>query len=321
MGMQRASEIELRGAAVALPTFYPSVSSVKTNLSVSDYVRVLVEVGYPNFLVSAYDYVHAEDDERQLINQDLKRATEAGSVILLDSGNYESFWLRDATWSADSFQGVCRVMHPSLAFSFDDQNPPDHREGAIAAALGRARSDSLALPGQVIVPIVHNRPIFIPDVVADVVRAARPVMVAIPERELGEGIVERCRAIASVRSRLNELEYYCPIHVLGTGNPYSLFAFALSGADSFDGLEWCQTVVDFASGQLSHFQHWELFTEGSPIPKAEDFPYQYRTLAHNLVFWAELMRSIREFIRHGRSTDLTDAILSRIRPILPVNIS
>ncbi len=319
--MQRASEIELRGAAVALPTFYPSVSSVKANLLVSDYVRVLVDVGYPNFLISAYDYAHAEDNERQLINQDLKRATEAGSVILLDSGNYESFWLRDEAWSDVSFQETCRVIHPSLAFCFDDQNPPEHREGAVAAALQRTTSDSFALRGEIIVPIVHNRPIFLPDVVADVVRAARPVMVAIPERELGEGIAERCRMIASVRSRLNELDYYCPIHVLGTGNPYSLFAFALSGADSFDGLEWCQTVVDFASGQLSHFQHWELFAEGSPIPKAEDFPYQYRAFAHNLVFWAELMRSIREFIRHGKSTTLTDSILSRIRPILPVNIS
>jgi queuine/archaeosine tRNA-ribosyltransferase len=319
--MQRANEIELNGATVALPTFYPSVSSVKANLAVSDYIRVLVEVEFPNFLISAYDYGHAGEEKRRQIDQDLNRATEAGALILLDSGNYESFWLRDATWSADSFQRVCRIVQPRLAFCFDDQDPPEDREGAAAAALRRTTSDSQALPGQVIVPIVHSRPPFNPDTVADVVRAAHPAMVAIPERELGEGIVERCRMIASVRSRLNELDYYCPIHVLGTGNPYSLFAFALSGADSFDGLEWCQTVVDFPTGQLSHFQHWELFAENSPIPKAEDLPYQYRTFAHNLVFWAELMHSIRDFVRRGNSTALTDTILSRIRPILPIDIS
>jgi len=285
-----------------------------------DYVQLLVEVEFPHFLLSAYDYEHSNSEERLRIDEYLARAKNSGTVILLDSGNYESFWLRDAGWVEASFQRVCRSLRPNLAFSFDDQKPPDNPEGAAIVAIGRARSDVQAIPQQTIIPIVHGRSNLMPVIVADVVRELRPVMVAVPERELGNGISERCRTIASIRSRLNELDYYCPVHVLGTGNPYSLIAFVLSGADSFDGLEWCQTVVEFHTGQLSHFQHWDLFATTSPIPDTTDLPYQQKTLAHNLVFWAELMRSVRGFIREGASSPVLDGILSRIRPILPIHI-
>jgi queuine/archaeosine tRNA-ribosyltransferase len=318
--MQRTDEITFGKATVLLPSFYPSVSSVKTNLGPADYVQLLTGLRFPQFLFSAYDYQHADEAERHRLDGYFGQARDQGVVMLLDSGNYESFWLRDTRWSAMSFHDVCRTVRPPMAFSFDDQYPPDTAEGAGNVAVERARSDTEAVLGQVIIPIVHSRPGLLPSTVANVVRALRPPMVAVAERELGNGIAERCRSIAVIRNQLNEVEYYCPIHVLGTGNPYSLFAFVLSGADSFDGLEWCQTVVDFSTGQLSHFQHWDLFASTSPIRTTEDLPYQQRTLAHNLVFWAELMRSIRKFVRHGISTELTDSMLTRIRPILPLHI-
>jgi queuine/archaeosine tRNA-ribosyltransferase len=318
--MQRLHEIKFGTKGFLLPCFFPSVSSVKTNLSIADYVELLMGIGFPNFLISAYDYEHATEVERHKIAEHLKRAELNDTVILLDSGNYESFWLRDSSWSATDFQEVCRKLKPTFAFSFDDQNPPNDSQLAAEIAVKRAKLDSQSVPNQIIIPIVHSHSALLPMAVANAVRELRPPMVAIPERELGDGITERCRTIASLRSRLNDLDYYCPIHVLGTGNPYSLFAFALSGADSFDGLEWCQTVVDFTTGQLSHFQHWALFASNSPLAKTEGLPYQQRTLAHNLVFWAELMLSLRQFIRNGTSTALTDGILARVRPVLPMHI-
>lgn len=319
--MQRTDEITFGSASVLLPSFYPSVSSVKTNLAPVDYVQLLTGLGFPQFLFSAYDYQHANEVEQHRLEEYFGQAHDQGTAILLDSGNYESYWLRDTRWSATSFHDICRTVRPALAFSFDDQYPPGTAEGTKNVAVERARLDSEAVSGQVIVPIIHSHTGLLPSTVADVARALHPPMIAVAERELGHGIAERCRSIAAIRNQLNEMEYYCPIHVLGTGNPYSLFAFVLSGADSFDGLEWCQTVVDFSTGQLSHFQHWDLFASTSPISTKEDLPYQQRTLAHNLVFWAELMRSIREFVRHGISTELTDSILTRIRSVLPIHIS
>lgn len=38
-----------------LPIFFPSVSSVKTNLSPAEYMGVLCSLGKKQFLVSAYD--------------------------------------------------------------------------------------------------------------------------------------------------------------------------------------------------------------------------------------------------------------------------
>jgi queuine/archaeosine tRNA-ribosyltransferase len=66
-----------------------------------------------------------------------------------------------------------------------------------------------------------------------------PVLLAVPERALGEGIATRIRSVRQIRKALNELDFYCPLHLLGTGNPVSIIAYTIAGADSFDGLEWC----------------------------------------------------------------------------------
>ncbi len=120
-----------------------------------------------------------------------------------------------------------------------------------------------------------------------------------------------------IRNALDDSGYYCPIHVLGTGHPFTLVALTLSGADSFDGLEWCQTVVDFASGQLGHFQHWDLYAATSPLRETRGLPYAQKVLAHNLVFYAELMQALRNFIQLGRRGGVLDRILETIGATLP----
>jgi len=318
--MQRRGQVQFNGKALLLPCFFPSVSTVKTNLAPSQYIQILQALGFPQFLVSAYDYVNSEDSERDAFLENLTRAKENGSTVLLDSGNYESFWERDPNWTAGCFRDACRSLGPNLAFCFDDQSPPLDRDGAAEAAISRLDADLLALPGQCVLPIVHGHSSILPHIVGTVCRRVKPKMVAVAERELGDGITERCRTVAEIRKRLDEFESYCPLHLLGTGNPFSILAFVLSGADSFDGLEWCQTVADFSTGQLSHFQHWDLYASSSPVGSASGIPYPQRTLAHNLVFWADFMKGVREFVERGTPSVLVEGILRKVRPILPVEI-
>ena len=90
---------------------------------------------------------------------------------------------------------------------------------------------------------------------------------------------------------------YCPLHLLGTGNPLSIIAYAMAGADSFDGLEWCQTVVDHETGKLFHFQQWDLFCHQTEWGQNNALPYIQSVLMHNLDFYARFMADLHDAVR------------------------
>ena len=62
----------------------------------------------------------------------------------------------------------------------------------------------------------------------------------------------RAKTIIKIRKTLAPKKQYYPLHLLGTGNPLSILIYSICGADSFDGLEWCQTTVDYNTGLLYH---------------------------------------------------------------------
>ena len=63
MTISRDMELYIAGTVLQLPCFFPSVSSVRTNLNPVDYVELLDLSGHPHFLVSAYDLSHCPDDQ------------------------------------------------------------------------------------------------------------------------------------------------------------------------------------------------------------------------------------------------------------------
>ena len=90
-------KLSASGKPLELPIFFPSVSSVKTNFTLLEYVKILHALAVPTFLVSAYDTHHAGTDRAEVIRL-LGSAKSAGATILLDSGNYESYWHGDSEW-------------------------------------------------------------------------------------------------------------------------------------------------------------------------------------------------------------------------------
>src|SRR5690606_16787827 len=120
-------------------------------------------------------------------------------------------------------------------------------------------------------------------------------MIAIPERILGNGILERVNTIVELRKCMNRNSSgYTLLHILGTGNPLSLLLFSLAGADSFDGLEWCQTVVSRAQNLLLHFQHRDLVKDNCAFCKDESLGYSVSTLGHNLLYYQQWMKEIQD---------------------------
>ena len=80
------------------------------------------------------------------------------------------------------------------------------------------------------------------------------------------------------------------------GTRLSIVTYALAGADSFDGLEWCQTTVDHETGKLLHFQQWDLIRHQTKWGEPSPLPYIQSVLMHNLYFYREFMVRLCEVL-------------------------
>jgi hypothetical protein len=98
--------------------------------------------------------------------------------------------------------------------------------------------------------------------------------------------------VRRIRDELDKLPFYQPLHILGTGNPWSIAVLAAAGADSFDGLEWCRVAVDRDTGRLNHFQHFDFFAYQARLA---DSPIALAAVDDEGVDWSSpgLMDTIR----------------------------
>jgi len=305
MVRRRPKSLSIATVRLAPPVFFPSVSSVKTALLPIEYIRLLgaLESINGHFLVSAFDLPRLTRPDRDEATVLLNRATKGGRVILMDSGNYESYWTgSENTWQQVDFHRALKTFSCSLAFGFDERRQSSEAVVQARLILERQREDTAAANGVPIIPIVHGNPKALPSLCAEIAREFDTNMMSLPERRLGEGVFERVRTVAAIRQALDETGRYVGLHLLGTGNPLSLALLALAGADSFDGLEWCQTVVDHGTGALSHLSHADFFSAQTKWGD-EDIPPQLRVLAHNLEFYADWMKRLRVAVHENAGVE------------------
>ena len=300
--MDRPADLHLAGASLALPAFFPSVSSVKTNRLPVDYIELLVASGIPQFLVSAYDVSRSSEPEQ--IKSAIDAALRNGRVIILDSGNYERFWKQDSTWTREQFHDVLSSYGWPAAFSFDVDGDAAIGESLRARQIVNSGLNDRLCGSHALFPIVHGDTNELPDLCATVAKLSNPIVIAVAERELGEGILARVATVRHIRQSLNRLGSYYFIHLLGTGNPLSILLYAVAGADMFDGLEWCQTVADPESKRLLHFQQRELLQTQLGSPGHTN--YEVATLMHNLFFYADWMNQLQR-------ASASNSLLKRVR--------
>ena len=282
---------------------------------------MLVNLRHPLFLISAYDIHYCLDNkskpekfekERQDINDSLKEAYNNGQAIVLDSGNYESYWKLD-NWTKRRYWMCLKDCYYHFAFCFDKrgQQIGNKDKQIIINEVERSALDDYPKCKGTILPIVHAKTADLPEVTYEVVKRLYPVMIAVVERELGDGIVERAKTLITIRRLLNTTGQYFPIHLLGTGNPLSILIYVMCGADSFDGVEWCRTTVDFDTGKLYHFQHREMFKKQTDYHKNTELSYTAVTLAHNLAFYLEWMEKIRNSLDSGKMRSFAKKYLTQ----------
>ena len=170
----------------------------------------------------------------------------------------------------------------------------------------------LSLIGCTVAPIIHaprlsgNQYCYnhLPEICCGVVRAVNPQMIAIAERELGDGIMQRICTVAKIRKALSDQGFSTLLHVLGTGNPITMAFLAMAGADFFDGLEWCRTAIDGQRWRLYHIQQWDIFAAQHGLIHSPEIaqlindqsgtlPWITKVALHNMAFFMQASETIR----------------------------
>ena len=278
------------------PIYFPSISSVKTQLAPLEYVKILLHLSgaYPFFLISAYDIAKASNGNGNIIQKYIDDATSNGIKVLMDSGNYESYW-KTSNWNQEEFHSVLSRTSCSMAFCYDNQAPPRDTTKHVEIILSNWEEDKKHSNGNLLIPIIHGTKESIPELCQQIAEETQSLIVAVPERRLGDGMIERAHTVERIRLALNEKEKHTKLHLLGTGNPISIAVYSIMGADSFDGLEWCQTVVDPETAFLFHFSQADLFWDRGSYGN-EDLPFILKTLAHNLEFYSSWIKNLQDAI-------------------------
>lgn len=306
---------------VRLPCFLRSVSSFETQLRPDACITALEMQQADAVMVSAYDMDHVEN--RRKIRKTLGEMRARGALVVLDSGNYEAFRMKNLSkkgpgaWSPDRYARVLRRVPCDFAFCFDNLNPHGTVETIARDAIRRTREAQDVVRNKQVCPIIHiprdkttgrSQVKLLPEVCLNVADQLRPPVIAVAERELGDGIIERAKLITSIRKTLDVLDWYQPVHLLGTGNPLSIAILSAAGADMFDGLEWCRTVADDKTGLLHHYQQYDFFRyqtrlASSPIVRAwVDHPsvsFAAKAALHNLEFLSNWMREVQKRLHSG----------------------
>jgi queuine/archaeosine tRNA-ribosyltransferase len=295
----------IAGGRVLLPSLFMSVSSHETQLIPSEAVEALRAFNAPTILVSAYDLVTRRKPEKMI--EELHEYRKNGGFILVDSGNYEKSRLGTKHWSPKGLEEALAQTPHDWVFAFDAMKTKHDPDKAIEEIINGVERDKTFTTAPVL-PIVHApakkkggyKLDTLPYVMREVSSKLQPPIIAVPERELGAGLVTRAKSVRAIREELDKLPYYQPLHILGTGNPWSIALLAAAGADSFDGLEWCRFVIDRDKEKLHHFQHYDFFTDQSVnslfVKEAladANIGYAGKVAFHNLDYFSEFIDMMR----------------------------
>lgn len=325
-GLVRPLELMVRGKTLRLPAFVFSLSSHETQVTPTEGAPLLHYLESGAMLISAYDAWKSKRDSH--LNSSIKKLRNSTDVLFLDSGNYEANRKNDLYakqkrpngWRKEHYWKTTARLSPDIAFSFDTVNPKGEPERIAARIVANFRADERALQKRdyILCPIIHlpkdheeSLAKCAAQIVSSVASKLDPVMLAIPERELGDGLLERAKTVRDIRKALDALGKYYPLHLLGTGNPISMIALAAAGADSFDGLEWCRTVADYDKGFLFHFQQFPFFSQTRlhqiQDPRIrfhledEEASYCAKTLMFNIDFFKDWTRTMQSMIHSGQT--------------------
>lgn len=328
----RPYSITIGTKTLDLPAFIFSLSSHETQITPHAGVTLFKQLPPAHTLISSYDIW--KEDKIDTMKDGIDELKENKTITILDSGNYEAKRKGDqksiknkSGWDQKRYQKIAKIINSDITFSYDGREASQKTDINIKQTIESYEKDYSALDANktTLCPIVHIKPPherevsnIAAEVTTEVAAKTKPKLIAIPERELGDGLIARVKTVRAIRKALNTLGKYYPLHILGTGNPMTMVALACAGADTFDGLEWCRTVVDYKNGYLFHFQHYDIFKDMQredirdktikDLINKEYFPYTLKALMHNIDYFMDLQFSLKKHIKDGNPRKLIHMI-------------
>lgn len=266
----------------------------------------MIACDYPRVLVSSYDISTYTPDSDPILRR-LRTHFRRGSFVILDSGVFESFWRRDASWNLSKYSRIVAKIDCDFYVGYDSIG---RKDGSISQSLNAAIKQISACSGLSkngdLLPVVHG---FKPtSIVQTVKRLSTQIQkstrtLAVAERECGASLIERASTILQLRRVLNSVDDGIILHVLGCGNPISLALYVYCGADTFDSLDWTKITIDRNDLTVFDFSQLDLLDcKCKACSKKIDGAYE-RTLLHNLLFYQDFGLQLQRMIRRDTLWD------------------
>jgi len=316
-------QVTLEGRILSTPTFFPAISSYGIKLPLSYLIYLLANYSYRRVLFHAYDIFHAKEQEKKRLFSSIKKFNKIvrsrnKGFLFLDSGIYESSWYNNLSWDRNSYRDLISKVKFDFYSSFDilpkGSSRKNDKKFMKQTFENITASRALSNKGE-LAAILHGRsPDHLIAMIEQFVSTHPEIcrIIAVPERDCGEGILERAQTIVEVRKILDKNDDTSLLHILGCGNPLSILLYSFCGADIFDSLDWYEHVINQDTLTINDFSHLELFDcqcEACAFLAKRTRPikgqYMDKVLLHNLFFYQDYMKKIQTLIRNdGISTFL-----------------
>jgi hypothetical protein len=280
------------------PLLIPSYSS-KGFPQIQQIIEATEELIEGPLLVSAYDLHYKE----------VRAPLDYPSLVFLDSGGYEAskdaelsdYGEREHTprpWTEQFYSAAINSWQASVPTVLITYDHPKERL-TLAQQIARARRLTPARPNALrellIKPETDDQKYVQID---SVIRQARALdefdIIGLTEKELGSSFLQRMKAIAQLRAKLEKIGIETPIHIFGSLDTVSTVLYFIAGADIFDGLTWLRFA--FKDGYTIYRQNFGALNLGVGT-KAHMI--DARCWFHNYSYMKELELQMRRFLKDG----------------------
>jgi tRNA-guanine family transglycosylase len=313
-GNSRILNVEVGKKRLATPTYFPAISRKEIRDHDDKFLELVTASGYPRLLVSAYDYGRIRTRSERKAVARLHNFYESGSVLILDSGVFESYWRQDHRWTFRKYRESAMNIQSDFFLSFDVL-PPEKKTDTIfrQVTINYVRNSRNVPTESHCIPIVHGAsPTQLLRTASDVTREfpSQFAGLAVSERELGNTISQRCATIMTLRRMLNRQDGGI-LHILGCGQPLSIALYVYSGADTFDSLDWAVSAFDPIEERTVDFAHFELLKCNCLVCNDRNIHPSSRVYLHNLLFCQMFFKKIHMMIKNRTLNDYLQVLTNK----------